>query len=135
LSTQVYEGLFIFDTTKYAKDPAAVSNALAAVVKNLGGEMLASRLWEERRLAYPVEGQRKGTYWLSYFKLETKHLGTLNRQFQLDDNILRSLVLKVDPRIVETLVSHALAGGSVVIERPSAVAAVEEIAAIPALEV
>jgi len=31
-------------------------------------EIVASRQWDERRLAYPVEGHKKGTYLLTYFK-------------------------------------------------------------------
>jgi small subunit ribosomal protein S6 len=116
--TTVYEGLFIFDSNKYAKDPAAVSNNLSTAIQNFGGEVLASRLWEERRLAYPINGQRKGTYWLTYFSLDTKKLVELERQYQLDENIMRYLVLKVEPRIVDTLVQHALTGASPVIERP-----------------
>ncbi len=34
----------------------------------------------------------------------------MTRQCQLSDSIVRSLFLKVDPRIAEALVSHALAG-------------------------
>jgi small subunit ribosomal protein S6 len=116
--TAVYEGLFIFDSNKYAKDPVAVSNNLSTAIQSFGGELLASRLWEERRLAYPINGQRKGTYWLTYFSLETRKLVELERQYQLDENIMRSLILKVEPRIVETLVQHALTGASPVIERP-----------------
>jgi small subunit ribosomal protein S6 len=82
------------------------------MIQKLGGEMLASRLWEERRLAYPVDGHRKGTYWLTYFKLDSSHLTDLNRQCQLSESILRTLFLKVDPRIADALVSHALAGGA-----------------------
>ena len=74
------------------------------------GSMLASRLWEERRLAYPINGHRKGTYWLSYFRVSGDQIAGLNRQCQITDEILRHLVLKVDPRIVDTLVSHAAEG-------------------------
>jgi hypothetical protein len=35
----------------------------------------------------------------------------------LNENIVRSLFLRVDPRIVDTLVSHALATGGPVVER------------------
>jgi small subunit ribosomal protein S6 len=127
---QVYEGLFIFDSNKYAKDPATVSAALTTAVESHGGEMLATRLWEERRLAFPIAGQRKGTYWLTYFKLESRQLAALTRQFKLDENILRNLILHVEPRIVDALVSHALAGGNPVIERQQpapATAAVSEL--------
>ena len=69
--------------------------------------MLVSRLWEERRLAYPIKGHRKGTYWLTYFRVDSSRLTELNRECILSESILRSLVLKVDPRIVDALVAHA----------------------------
>src|SRR5689334_1646164 len=99
--------MFIFDSNRFARDPNGVSGAIATLVQKFGGEMLASRLWEERRLAYPINGQRKGTYWLTYFRLDSKGLVDFNRECTLNESILRSLVLKVDERIVEALVSHA----------------------------
>ncbi len=112
MAQNVYEGLFIFDSNRYGRDPVGVSGQIAEVVAKLGGEVLVSRLWEERRLAYPINGQRKGTYWLTYFKLDSRQLVTLEREFQLSDSILRSLTLKVDPRIVDALVSHAQSAGA-----------------------
>jgi small subunit ribosomal protein S6 len=112
VAVNVYEGMYILDSNRYARDPASVSSQIPEMIQKLGGEMLASRLWEERRLAYPVDGHRKGTYWLTYFKLDSSQLPGLNRQCQLSDNILRTLFLKVDPRIADALVSHALAGGA-----------------------
>jgi small subunit ribosomal protein S6 len=54
LPANVYEGMFILDTNRYARDPDGVSKQIPAMIEKLGGEMLVSRLWEERRLAYPV---------------------------------------------------------------------------------
>jgi small subunit ribosomal protein S6 len=99
--------MFIFDSGKYGRDPDGVSGAISRMIEEAGGEVLISRLWEERRLAYPINGQKKGTYWLTYFRLEGPQLPKITRQSELDDNILRSLVLKVDPRIVDALVEHA----------------------------
>jgi small subunit ribosomal protein S6 len=110
VAINVYEGMFILDSNRYARDVAGVSGQIPDMIQKLGGEMLASRLWEERRLAYPVNGHRKGTYWLTYFKLESNQLTALSRQCQLSDSIIRTLFLKVDPRIADALVSHALAG-------------------------
>ena len=110
MAVNVYEGMFIFDSNRYARDQVGISGQVAEMVQKLGGEVLASRMWEERRLAYPIDGHRKGTYWLSYFKLDSGQLVALNRQSQLSESILRNLVLKVDPRIADALVSHALAG-------------------------
>jgi len=107
LAVNVYEGMFIFDSNRYARDPGATSNRLTEMVESLGGEMLASRLWEERRLAYPINGQRKGTYWLTYFKLESTRLIELQRACQLEESIIRQLFLKIDPRIADHLVQLA----------------------------
>ena len=88
-----------------------------STVEQFGGTMLASRLWEERRLAYPIKGHRKGTYWLTYFRLDGKQLDELTRRFQLNEGILRSLMLKIDPRIADAMVQHALTGGGPMAER------------------
>jgi small subunit ribosomal protein S6 len=84
------------------------------MIEKLGGEMLVSRLWEERRLAYAIKGQRKGTYWLTYFRLDTSRLADLRRQCQITDDVLRVMFLKVEPRIVDALVAHAMSAPAVV---------------------
>jgi small subunit ribosomal protein S6 len=110
LPAQVYECMLILDSNRYGRDQAGVSGQLPELVTKHGGEILASRLWEERRLAYPVNGHRKGTYWLTYFKLDSRKLIDVKNEVRLSESILRTLFLKVDPRIADTLVSHALAG-------------------------
>ena len=111
MRTRVYEGLFLFDSNRYARDPSGVPASVAETIAEAGGEMLASRLWSEQKLAYPINGHRKGTYWLTYFKLGSDKLATINRQFQLNEAVLRNLVLVVDDRLVDALVSHAVQGG------------------------
>lgn len=120
MAQNVYEGLFILDSNRYSRDPGGVSAQVSDFVQKLGGEVLVSRLWEERRLAYPIKGQRKGTYWLTYFRLEGKQLTALERECQLSESIMRSLVIKIDPRIVEALVSHATAADTGKARKPEA---------------
>jgi small subunit ribosomal protein S6 len=108
LTTQCYDCFFLFDSNKYNRDPGGVAAKVHKAIEDLGGEILASRMWEERKLAYPVDGHNKGTYWIAYFNMETSKLTEFNRTCQLDENILRHLVIKVDPRLVETLVAHTL---------------------------
>src|SRR4029079_8600313 len=90
--------------------PAGVSAQIPEMIEKLGGSILANRLWEERRLAYPIGQHRKGTYWLTYFKLDSSKTVELHRECTLNENIIRSLFLKVEPRLVDVLVEHALAG-------------------------
>jgi small subunit ribosomal protein S6 len=103
--------MFILDSNRYARDAAGVVAQIPSAVEQMGGQVLASRLWEERRLAYPIKGHRKGTYWLTYFKLDGTQVTNLERQFQLNESVVRSLFLKIDPRIADTMVQHALTGG------------------------
>jgi small subunit ribosomal protein S6 len=80
------------------------------LIEKLGGEVLVSRLWAEQKLAYPIHGHTKGTYWLAYFRIDSGAITELNHQTKLDESILRSLVLVIDPRLVDTMVAHALGG-------------------------
>ncbi len=123
MATNVYEGLFIFDSDLYAKGPDDISGQVASVIEQIGGEVLLSRLWDERKLAYPIKGHRRGTYWLAYFKIDSLKVKELTQQFQLSESVLRFLFLSVDPRLVDTLVEHARSGQLYTTDRPEEEAA------------
>jgi small subunit ribosomal protein S6 len=107
LASTVYEGMFILDSGRYGREPDAVAGQIQEIIEKAGGEILVHRLWDERRLAFPIKGQRKGTYWLTYFRLDSSQLSAVRRQYRLNENVLRMLLLKVEPRIVDALVEHA----------------------------
>ena len=110
MTTNVYEGLFILDSDQYARSPDEVAGQIDRCIKDYDGDVLVSRLWEERKLAYPIKGHKRGTYWLTYFKLDAAKVKDLNRQYQISDSVVRFLFVKIDPRLVETLVEHAKTG-------------------------
>jgi len=99
--------MFILDSNRYARDPHGVQGSIDSAATSLGGEILVSRVWSEQKLAYPINGHRKGTYWLTYFRLEGTKLSEFERAIQLNDNVMRSLTLKIDPRLVDHLIAHA----------------------------
>ncbi len=107
MAQNVYECMFILDANRYARDPNNVAGTIPQMVEKCGGEMLASRLYNEQKLAYPINGQRKGAYWLSYFRMEGESVAKFNRECQLNNFVLRNLTLKIDSRLVDALVSHA----------------------------
>lgn len=111
MPANVYEGLFILDSNRYGRDPSVATKQIPSGIEASGGEMLVSRLWEERRLAYQINGQRKGTYWLTYFRIDSQKLIELNRKFQINDDVLRHLFVKIEPRLVDAMVEHAKTGG------------------------
>lgn len=103
----VYEGMFILDANRLARDRDGLPRELAGVIEEAGGQMELSRLWEERRLAYPIKGQRKGSYWITYFRVDTSAITEFNRQFELMDGVLRHLIIRLPDSLVEPILEHA----------------------------
>ena len=60
------------------------------------------------RLAYPVDGHKKGTYLLTYFRTDGTNLKEIVADCHLSDVILRELVLKVHPKLADHLVNQAM---------------------------
>jgi small subunit ribosomal protein S6 len=108
--SNVYEAMIIFDSNRYARERAGMPAEVEKMIQAGAGEVLVSRLWEERRLAYAINGQRKGTYWLIYFRGPSSMLTALNREWEINEGILRHLVLKVHPHLVDVVLEHAKAG-------------------------
>jgi len=102
--------MVIFDPNKYAQNPSGLSATIPDLVGKCGGEVLVSRLWQEQKLAYPIGSHKKGAYWLTYFRLDSLKLTEFNRELRINETVVRSLTLKVEPRLVDALVEHAKGG-------------------------
>lgn len=114
MPANVYECMFLLDTNKVAGDVTAAAQQIRTILERNQAEILASRPWDERRLAYPVKGHKKGLYYLTYFRMDGKNLLNLERDVALNETILRLLVLRIEPKHVETMLAiardeHALA--------------------------
>jgi small subunit ribosomal protein S6 len=133
--TNVYEAMFILDSNRFARERSALPGEVEAMIKAGGGEVLVSRLWEERRLAYPIGAHRKGTYWLIYFRGPSSVVEPLNRQCEIHDGVIRHLVLKIHPHLVDVMLEHAKAGPTQPAAAPPSGSAREKpIEEVPAVE-
>ena len=74
MPANVYECMFLLDTNKVAGDVPAAAEQLHAHPGAEQRRVLASRPWDERRLAYPIKNHKKGLYYLTYFRTEGKNL-------------------------------------------------------------
>jgi small subunit ribosomal protein S6 len=110
MAQNVYECMVILDPNKYAQDPGGLGATIPNLVAKCGGEVLVSRLWQEQKLAYPIGSHKKGAYWLTYFRLDSLKLAEFNQQLRITETVVRSLTLKVEPRLVDALVEHAKGG-------------------------
>jgi small subunit ribosomal protein S6 len=110
----VYECMFMLDINKVAGDIAAAGKHLNTMVEKHQGEILASRPWAEQKLSYQIGSHKKGLYYLMYFRMEGTKLVELEHDLSITEVVIRNLVLKIDPKIEESMLAvardeHALA--------------------------
>jgi small subunit ribosomal protein S6 len=100
--------MFLLDSNKVAGDVPAAAKQLQAILERNQAEVLASRPWDDgRKLAYPVKGHRKGLYYLTYFRTEGKNVASIERDCALNEMILRTLILHIDPKMVDIMLQLA----------------------------
>jgi small subunit ribosomal protein S6 len=100
--------MFLLDSTKAAAAWDDTVKHVHDILAKHSSEIVASRQWDERRLAYPIEGHKKGTYLLTYFRTDGSNLHDIVADCHLSDVILRELILKVHPKLEEHLVNQAM---------------------------
>ena len=108
MAVNTYEAMFLLDSTKVAVSWDESVKHVHDILSKHQSEIVASRQWDERRLAYPVEGHKKGTYLLTYFKTDGAQLAEIVADCRLSELILRELILKVHPKLVDHLVNQAM---------------------------
>jgi small subunit ribosomal protein S6 len=91
----LYEGLFLISQAAAADMNAAIEQVRQILTRS-DAEIIILQKWEERRLAYPIKGQRRGTYIIAYFNAPHSKLDHLDRDCKLSELILRSLILRAD---------------------------------------
>ncbi len=87
-----YEAMFLIDSGQ--ENFEAACEPINRVLERNNAEVLATKLWEERRLAYEIKGRRRGTYVLVYFKMDPAEVVELENDAKLDEKILRVLILR-----------------------------------------
>jgi small subunit ribosomal protein S6 len=101
--------MFLLDIGKMSRDWNKATKQVQELLERHGAEVLVTRPWDERPLAYPIKRQRRGMYLLSYFRTDGSKIAEIERDCRLNEGILRQLILKVDPKLVEQLVAQAMA--------------------------
>jgi len=116
LAERLYEGMFLMDSGQFAADPDGMTQVVTNLVERAGGTLVAHHPWQDGRLAFDIEGRRKGLHYLTYFRMDAEQVETLDRACRLNDNILRHLVIQQHPTLFEAMV-EALTGQQHAVEQ------------------
>lgn len=105
MADNTYEGMFLLDSGKFASNPDGVTKEVLGILEKVGATVLASRPWQDGKLAYPIDNHKKGLYFLAYFRMDGVQLPAVLRACKLNETVIRQLILKVDPALVEPLLA------------------------------
>lgn len=90
-----YEGLFLFPQSAGANLGEAADHVQDLLGK-VDAEILSFKKWEERRLAYEIKGNKRGVFFLCYFKLAGDQMAALDRHCLLSEELLRFMLTRAD---------------------------------------
>ena len=90
--TNTYECMVLLDNREVRQGWEPLKERVSGMFTKSGGEVLSARLWAERRLAYPIKGQVRGTYLLVYYKADADANVTIRRDMELSEFVLRHFI-------------------------------------------
>lgn len=93
---KTYEAMFLVDTRHANRDWDRVVDQVKEMVTKHGGEIVRCEKWGERKLAYPIAGNKRGVYLLVYFQADGETPNEVYREVELSETFLRALILAVD---------------------------------------
>ena len=129
-----YEMIYIIDTGLEETARKALIERVSDLITGNGGEIeKVDETWGKRRLAYAIDYKTEGWYVLVTFKAPAELPRELERNLQINENVLRYLVVKlvekrssVKPRVIRPAAEEAADAEAPVAEAPVEAAPVAE---------
>ena len=91
-----YEMIYIIDADLEEAARKELIEKVSALIANNGGEIeKVDETWGKRRLAYAIDYKTEGWYVLVTFKAPAELPRELERNLQINENVLRYLVVKL----------------------------------------
>lgn len=94
-----YEVMYVIDTNVDDSARAELINRFSALVEANGGKVERVDEWGKRRLAYAINYKTEGYYVLMYIDAPADLPRELERNFQINDAVLRYLVIRFEGAI------------------------------------
>ncbi|HEX5670921.1 MAG TPA: 30S ribosomal protein S6 [Sulfuricurvum sp.] len=93
-----YENLVIVKPTLTEEE---IKNTLAIVeefITSNGGEIIARDAMGMKKLAYPIEKNARGYFYVIYYKIAPSAISEIERRFRINEEILRFVTMKYDTK-------------------------------------
>jgi len=91
-----YEAMFLLPPGAAMDQDGTGLRLCRSFIERHGGQVVVIKRWDERKLYYEVNGQKRGTYVIAYFRAAGAAVGAIERDVKLSDEVLRVMVTKAD---------------------------------------
>ena len=91
-----YESMFIVDVTGGEDTLKSTIAKFVGLIENNAERVIEVNEWGKRRLAYPINDKPEGYYVVVTFKGNPEFPAEFERLCNIDENVLRSLVIRLD---------------------------------------
>lgn len=113
MRSRTYESVVIINAALEDEQIEATIARILESVTSHGGELLEVDKWGRKRLAYPIQKSKSGYYLVIRFNASTELIATLERNYRLDENIIRYLTISLDKFALEAIAKQKDASKSV----------------------
>ena len=93
---KLYEGMFLIDSSLAASDWDGINTTIRTILEKAEAEIVSIAKWDDRRLAYDIKGKTRGTYLLSYFRVDGERIQDIEKSVRLSEKIIRVLILSAE---------------------------------------
>ena len=89
-----YEIMFIVRADIDEKTTKDTVTAFEKVLKNMKAKIVSSKDMGQKKLAYPINKQQRGAYYLFNVEASAEAVKEFDRKARIDENILRHIVIR-----------------------------------------
>ena len=88
-----YESMIILKPQLTQDEAVKANESAIAVITDSGGELLKTDVWGKRQLAYPINKQTEGHYFINYFNADSNNIKSIQRLYNINEDILRFIII------------------------------------------
>lgn len=103
-----YEGMFLLDHGKVKNDVDAGIAHVRELLEKHGASIVELAKWDERKLAYEINNQKRGIYVLCYFESEGDQLDAFRHDVALSETIVRMLITRLKKKFPDFMTAREL---------------------------
>lgn len=93
---RLYEAMFLLSQNALAEGLDNGLDLIRGMLERVDGEVDVLRRWDDRKLAHPIDTQKRGTFVITYFHVNPRRIVEIERECNLTEDVLRVMFTRCD---------------------------------------